>query len=147
MGHRKFIIIVSFFAVLAMMSACSESSEPMPGEADGSSEQGAPVDSEVIGPGGLKKVIPSGIVNPVLPEKAVTFQRVQPIFEKRCVGCHSGLDMGSGSQDFAVYSSAFAHKEQILERVVILKNMPLYSTMPIEERELIRDWVNQGGLE
>lgn len=75
--------------------------------------------------------------------RTVSFEDVRPILEKRCVGCHASNDGG----DWSIYRIAFEKREDIYLRVVEFKNMPLYSKMPQEERNLIKEWVEQGAVE
>jgi uncharacterized membrane protein len=75
--------------------------------------------------------------------REVSFEDVRPILEKRCVGCHSSNDSG----DWSHYRIAFSKRKEIYLRVVELRNMPLYSKMPEEERNLIKEWVEQGAKE
>jgi len=73
------------------------------------------------------------------PEVTVTFKDVQPIFEKRCSGCHANLDAYWSNYEFM-----YERREDIYLRVVVYRSMPLYSKMPEEERNLIKQWINQG---
>ena len=73
------------------------------------------------------------------------FKDVEPIFEQRCVGCHA--NSSTGVVDWSDYKTVFAMREQIYLRVVTLKNMPMYSKMPQEERDLIKLWIDQGAQE
>jgi uncharacterized membrane protein len=82
----------------------------------------------------------------------VSFAAVNSIIQQRCITCHS-----SRPSD-AVYTSApngvkydtpqeiASKKELILQRVVITKTMPQNNktNMTLEERELIRCWIEQG---
>jgi uncharacterized membrane protein len=72
---------------------------------------------------------------------SVTFKDVQPILEKRCAGCHVSP---TGTLDFADYETAVRFKDDILLKVVELRSMPLYRRMPESERQLIRQWIEQG---
>lgn len=72
-------------------------------------------------------------------ETIVTFKDVQPIFEKRCAGCHATLDAYWSNYEFM-----YERREDIYLRVVVYRSMPLYSKMPEEERNLIKQWINQG---
>ena len=76
---------------------------------------------------------------------AATFKDVQPIFEKRCSGCHASGS--TGNINWSDYQTVFAMKEKIYLRVVELKNMPMYTKMPQEERDLIKVWIEQGAKE
>ncbi len=75
----------------------------------------------------------------------IQFKDVAPIFEKRCSGCHA--DASGGSVNWSDYKTVFEMREQIYLKVVTLKNMPLYSKMPQEERDLIMFWIDQGAQE
>jgi uncharacterized membrane protein len=82
----------------------------------------------------------------------VSFAAVNSIIQQRCITCHS-----SRPSD-AIYTSApngvkydtpqeiTSKKELILQRVVITKTMPQNNktNMTLEERELIRCWIEQG---
>jgi uncharacterized membrane protein len=82
----------------------------------------------------------------------VSFAAINSIIQQRCITCHS-----SRPSD-AVYTSApngvkydtpqeiASKKELILQRVVITKTMPQNNktNMTLEERELIRCWIEQG---
>lgn len=74
--------------------------------------------------------------------RTLNFNDVEPVFQKRCVGCHTTA--ATGTLDWSDYQTVFALKEQIYLRVVTLKNMPMYSKMPQEERDLISLWIEQG---
>jgi uncharacterized membrane protein len=73
------------------------------------------------------------------------FSNVKPIFENRCVACH--LAVVSGNNDWSYFNNVYSKKEEIYLRVVTLKNMPLYTKMPQEERDLIKEWIEQGAQE
>jgi uncharacterized membrane protein len=82
----------------------------------------------------------------------VSFAAINSIIQQRCITCHS-----SRPSD-AVYTSApngvkydtpqeiASKKELILQRVVLTKTMPQNNktNMTLEERELIRCWIEQG---
>jgi uncharacterized membrane protein len=81
----------------------------------------------------------------------VSFAAINSIIQQRCITCHS-------RPSDAVYTSApngvkydtpqeiASKKELILQRVVITKTMPQNNktNMTLEERELIRCWIEQG---
>lgn len=69
----------------------------------------------------------------------VTFEAVRPIFQDRCVKCHS-----SSNWNWTDYETAYAKRVQIRDRVWVLRSMPLGQAMPEAERMLVRDWVDSG---
>ena len=77
----------------------------------------------------------------------ITFSDVQPIFEKRCANCHGHASSGALFIDFTNYEVVFEKREELHLRVVELKNMPMYSSMPQAERDLIDLWIRQGAAE
>ena len=77
----------------------------------------------------------------------LTFEDVQPIFEKRCANCHGHAAAGAIFIDFTNYEVVFEKREELHLRVVELKNMPMYSAMPQAERDLIDLWIRQGSVD
>ena len=67
---------------------------------------------------------------------------IRPIFQQRCIQCHS-----SGPLNWMEYNNAFKYKDQIKRRVWDYRSMPPGGFITEEEREKIRDWVNQGAKE
>lgn len=68
---------------------------------------------------------------------------IKPIFEKRCFPCHSGTNRLPNWGD---YPTAKRYSEQIRYRVFVLRSMPI-GPITEEERNKIRDWVDQGARE
>lgn len=74
----------------------------------------------------------------------VGFDQIRPILESRCMNCHGQSSAGAVLIDWSDYNAAFERREELNLRVVELRNMPMYSKMPNEEREIIRLWIEQG---
>lgn len=77
--------------------------------------------------------------------KNLSFRDMRPLFEKRCSGCHANTT--TGNVDWSDYQTVYSMKDEIYLRVVILKNMPMYTKMAQEERDLIKIWIEQGAQE
>ena len=70
----------------------------------------------------------------------VTYEaNVKPIFEQRCARCHS-----TGSLNWMKYDNAFLYKDSIRWRVWAVRNMPPDFSITEEERNTIKEWVDQG---
>jgi uncharacterized membrane protein len=80
-----------------------------------------------------------GFKEPTRGDTDVSFAEAKPIFEKRCVSCHS-----QPHWNWTNYDVAYAKRDQIKNRVWNLRNMPLGAGMPEEERKVIKDWVDSG---
>ncbi|MCM2279151.1 MAG: hypothetical protein NDJ89_13830 [Oligoflexia bacterium] len=63
------------------------------------------------------------------------------IFEKTCRMCHNEA---TPDKNWLDYSVAYAKREVIYQRVVVLKNMPMGLPMSDAERQLVADWVAAG---
>ncbi len=82
----------------------------------------------------------------------VTFTRIYPIIQERCVSCHSSQptdEVWTSPPNGVVYDTPqqIADKaELIMQRVVVTKTMPQNNStgMTPEERDLIRCWIEQG---
>lgn len=85
--------------------------------------------------------------------REVTFTEVNAIIQSRCVQCHSSqptdnvYSVAPNGVMYDIPADIAKKKEQILQRVVITKTMPLNNktNMTLEEREAIRCWIEQGG--
>lgn len=97
---------------------------------------------------------PQAPVNPPVPPPvsnppavvAVTFVKdIKPLFERACSLCHN-----AGSGDFMPnwqeYSVSLAKKANIMDRVVIKKDMPMGTEFTQADRELVKKWIDQGAL-
>lgn len=69
----------------------------------------------------------------------------KPIFKNRCIICHTA--QMTPDKDWMNYDIAFAKKDLIKKRVWILKDMPQGNAtgMTDSEREVIKNWVDEGG--
>ncbi len=84
--------------------------------------------------------------------KEISFTQVYPIFQERCVSCHSSNptdDVWTAPPNGVVYDTpADIAKltDKIMNRVVITKTMPQNNKTGItpEERDMIRCWILQG---
>jgi len=82
----------------------------------------------------------------------ISFARVNNIIQSRCISCHSSTptdDVTTTPQNGITYDppdNIVKLKEKIMQRVVITKTMPQNNktNMTMEERELIRCWIEQG---
>ncbi len=74
--------------------------------------------------------------------RLIQFNEVEPIFEKRCVGCHANSP--TGFENWSDYKTVYEMREQIYLKVVLLKSMPMYTKMPQAERDLIKLWIEEG---
>jgi len=85
----------------------------------------------------------------------VSYSQVQPIFQQRCVTCHSAnptddvTKVAPAGAMFETYEQCFKHRDKILNRAVHTKTMPQGNKTKItdEERELIGRWIEQGAAE
>lgn len=85
--------------------------------------------------------------------KEIPFAQVNEIIQTRCVSCHSSRptdDVYTAPPNGVVYdvpNDILKKKDQILQRVVLTKTMPLNNKtgMTPEEREVVRCWVEGGG--
>lgn len=69
----------------------------------------------------------------------ITFYRdVEPIFKRTCAACHNE---GSAIPNWQNYEVSFAKKVQLMDRVVVKKDMPIGFPMTDAEREVIRQWL------
>lgn len=82
----------------------------------------------------------------------VSFTEIYPIFQERCVSCHSANptdDVWTAPPNGVVYDTPqdiVKLTDKIMQRVVITKTMPQNNKTGItpEEREKIRCWIEQG---
>jgi len=70
----------------------------------------------------------------------VSYRDVRPIFEKRCAQCH---DAKWPAKNWMEYDVAYANRLVIKRRVWDNLSMPP-SSMPFDERRVIKKWVDQG---
>ncbi len=95
-------------------------------------------------------------------EPAVSFAEVKPIFQNHCITCHFNPRIPTAVEvDWADYSATqpYVQNGKLLERVWTLrkdlvKGMPFGNgaglngqQMTNEERELVKKWIEGGGLE
>ena len=74
-------------------------------------------------------------------EAYVTYEKdVKPVFSRSCARCHSG---SNGLPNLMVYESAYKYRYQIKSKMDD-RSMPHVGTLKESERELIRNWVNEG---
>lgn len=84
--------------------------------------------------------------------KEVSFAEVNNIITQRCISCHSSRptdDMYTAPPNGVIYDTPediIKKKDAILQRVVVTKTMPQNNktNMTLEERDLIRCWIEQG---
>lgn len=82
----------------------------------------------------------------------INFAEVNAIVQKRCITCHSSMptdDVTKVPPNGVTYDTPdnlVKLKDKIMQRVVITKTMPQNNktNMTLEERELIRCWIEQG---
>ena len=84
------------------------------------------------------------LVSSVQADSRIAFDEVRPILENRCMNCHGHSSTGAIFIDWTDYQVSFEKREELYLRVVELKNMPMYTKMPVQEREMIGRWVEQG---
>lgn len=96
------------------------------------------------------------VTAPIIPDgecnDEVLFTQIYPIFQERCVTCHSAQPtdpIWTAAPNGVMYDTPqqIADKaELIMQRVVITKTMPQNNQtgMLPEERELVRCWIEQG---
>lgn len=83
----------------------------------------------------------------------VEFTRVNTIIRERCISCHSAIPTDNfytappNGVAYDTPNEIILKKELILQRVVNTQTMPLNNktNMTLEEREVIRCWIGQGG--
>ena len=101
--------------------------------------------ASIVEPVNCVNVNNESLIEPVLNSAMgpVSFQRdIRPVFLKKCTMCH-----GPGKTrpaDYTLFSTAFASKAAINERVVIKKDMPMGVSMDQKTRDLVASWI-QGG--
>lgn len=78
-------------------------------------------------------------LQPAVEVHTPTFADVKPIFENRCLECHSAEHW-----NWTNYDTAFAKRREIYNRVWGTRSMPMGKSMPESERVTIRDWVDGG---
>lgn len=68
-----------------------------------------------------------------------------PIFQSRCSACHNS---SYEPRNWLDYKIAFEKREEIKKRVYTLKSMPPSGfNIKDEERETLKNWVDEGGKE
>ena len=86
--------------------------------------------------------------------KEVSFAEVNNIIQERCISCHSSKptdNVYTTAPNGVKYDTPLeisAKKELIMQRVVVTKTMPQNNktNMTLEERDIIRCWIEQGAL-
>ncbi len=84
---------------------------------------------------------------------SISFTQVNAIVQSRCISCHSSKptdDVTTTPPNGVTYDTPeniVKLKDKIMQRVVLTKTMPQNNktNMTLEERELIRCWIEQGG--
>jgi uncharacterized membrane protein len=84
--------------------------------------------------------------------KEVSFGEVNMIIQQRCIQCHSSKPTDNvytappNGVKYDTPQEIVAKKDLIMQRVVITKTMPQNNktNMTLEERDLIRCWLEQG---
>lgn len=72
-----------------------------------------------------------------------SFQKdIRPIFEKRCSMCHNKEVWKE--RNWLDYDTAVKNKDKILNRVWVMKDMPPSGDIPIDERVIIKKWIDNG---
>ena len=82
----------------------------------------------------------------------ISFTEVNSIIQSRCISCHSSAptdDIIKAPPNGVTYDTPeniVKLKDKIMQRVVFTKTMPQNNktNMTMEERELIRCWIEQG---
>ena len=112
------------------------------------------------GTSGTPATTPSSPEEPSSP--AVRFAEVKPIFQNHCITCHFKPRVSTAVEvDWSDHSATVSYVQngKLLEKVWTLKDdfvkgMPMGNgpgvngqTMTLEERELIKKWIEGGGLE
>ena len=67
-------------------------------------------------------------------------EQVKPVFSRSCAQCHSGNTV---LPNLLVYENAYKYRFQIREKMND-RSMPHVGILKESERDLIRNWVNQG---
>ena len=71
-----------------------------------------------------------------------SFQKdIRPIFEKRCSMCHNNEVWKE--RNWLDYDTAVKNKDRILNRVWIVKDMPPSGDLSMDERVLIKKWIDK----
>ena len=86
--------------------------------------------------------------------KEVSFAEVNSIIQQRCISCHSSKPTDNvyttppNGVKYDTPLEIVAKKDLIMQRVVITKTMPQNNktNMTLEERDLIRCWIEQGAV-
>ncbi len=84
--------------------------------------------------------------------KEISFARVNEIITQRCISCHSSRptdDVNMVPPNGVIYDTPddiIKRKDLIMQRVVVTHNMPQNNktNMTLEERDIIRCWIEQG---
>lgn len=73
----------------------------------------------------------------------ITFSgNILPIFEQRCSQCHNAQAMPD--RNWLDYDTAYKFRYEIKDRVYNLRTMPMTGTMTDAEREIVKEWVDEG---
>ena len=92
-------------------------------------------------------------INIAACDTEVSFAEVYPVFQNRCISCHSAKPadkLWTSPPNGVVYDTPqdiLRMKDKILQRAIFTETMPPNNQtgMLPEERELIRCWIEQGG--
>lgn len=66
---------------------------------------------------------------------------IYPIFKNRCSLCHND---NWADHNWLNYDIAYKNREKIKNRVWIKRDMPASGTISDKEREMVKDWVDEG---
>lgn len=124
-------VAAALVASLPLLTACGDSDGEAPHH-DGTA--GAP-----SGPGGCTVKAPTACVEP-----APTYDDVAPIFEQRCVVCHSGVP--NGPWPLTTYAHVATWRDTVRAVLVTCAMPPADAgfTLPAEESEQILAWIRCG---
>lgn len=93
----------------------------------------------------VREWIDTGAKEGMVPVKLRTYSKdIRPIVEMKCIGCH-GSDAIFG--DWNKYSEIYTYRDEIKQRVVVEKTMPLGQVLTENEIELFKQWLESGALE
>lgn len=74
------------------------------------------------------------------PDSTLTYENFgQPLFENRCLSCHDRKRPILETVD-----QILANRDSILQEAVATTSMPQNEDMPLEERELLGEWLACG---
>lgn len=93
------------------------------------------------------EIVPDTTATPGIPNVAVTYAAViGPLLQSRCANCHGAGKSSAGIWSFNGYASVTANAERIKTQVLVLKRMPMGSTLTAAQLKSVQDWFDQGML-